>query len=194
MIRLRKWLILTHRYLGIVLSLMFVVWFLSGIGMIYAKDMPRLTAELRLERLAPLDFNRIRLTPVEAAQRAELTRSPGRMTLLMVGDHPSYRMDGMIVFADSGYVLDDDLSADDAVGIAARFMRLPPAKMHHAGVLMSADQWTIGQRRLLPLHKVVVDDRDRTQLYVSEGVKEVVVYTTRGTRALAWVAAIPHWL
>src|SRR2546427_5689326 len=42
-LQLRKWLILTHRYAGIVLSLFFVMWFLSGIAMIYARGMPGLT-------------------------------------------------------------------------------------------------------------------------------------------------------
>ena len=60
MARLRKWLILSHRYLGIALGLLFVVWFASGIGMIYARRMPILTDELRLERLAPLDLESIR--------------------------------------------------------------------------------------------------------------------------------------
>jgi len=40
MARIRKWLILSHRYLGIALGLLFVVWFASGIGMIYARGKP----------------------------------------------------------------------------------------------------------------------------------------------------------
>jgi len=40
---LRKWLILTHRYAGIVLSLFVVLWFATGITMMYAGGMPRLT-------------------------------------------------------------------------------------------------------------------------------------------------------
>jgi hypothetical protein len=73
-------------------------------------------------------------------------------------------------------------------------MNLPEAKLHHLGVLQRADQWTIGERRRMPLHKIAVDDAARTELYVSEPFGEVVLETTRGTRALAWVAAIPHWL
>src|SRR5437870_9691839 len=39
----RKWMILIHRYLGIALSPMFVVWFASGIAMMCARGMPGLT-------------------------------------------------------------------------------------------------------------------------------------------------------
>ena len=46
----RTWLILVHRYLGIALALLFLMWFVSGIAMIYARDMPRLTPETRLAR------------------------------------------------------------------------------------------------------------------------------------------------
>jgi hypothetical protein len=46
----------------------------------------------------------------------------------------------------------------------------------------------------MPMHKIVANDVSGTQLYVSERTGEVVVLTTRGSRALAWVGAIPHWL
>jgi hypothetical protein len=46
----------------------------------------------------------------------------------------------------------------------------------------------------MPLHKIVADDPARTELYVSEPLSEVSVVTTRRSRAIAWVSAIPHWL
>ena len=94
MAQFRKWLILSHRYLGIGLGLLFVVWFASGIGMIYARGMPSLTEELRLERLKPLDLESVRVMPLEAAERAGLGDSLVSVTLLMVVDRPAYRVDG----------------------------------------------------------------------------------------------------
>lgn len=196
MIWFRKWTILIHRYLGIVLSLLFVIWFLSGIAMIFARDMPRLTPAVRLERMPSLDPAQILVSPSEAVRQAGVTRNPGRMLLLTITDRPAYRFVGrtpVTVFADTGAVL-KDLGSTDAVTIASRFMHLPEDAVHHAGVLTHADQWTIAQRRQMPLHKVVVDDEARTELYVSPQLGEVVVQTTRASRALAWVAAIPHWL
>ena len=35
-----RWLIWTHRYVGIPLSTLFVLWFASGIVMMYTGDMP----------------------------------------------------------------------------------------------------------------------------------------------------------
>jgi hypothetical protein len=196
MTSLRKWIILTHRYLGIALSLLFVVWFLSGIGMIYAGGMPTLTPELRLERLAALDFSRVRLSPSEAIDRAGIGRDPDRIVLLTVMDRPAYRLTvgGFVtVFADNGEVL-EEASRAEVMRIAGRFANVPTAALHHAGVVTTGDQWTIGARRQMPLHKIVVGDDVGTELYVSPALGEVVVHTTRRSRALAWAAAIPHWL
>src|SRR5215813_12112835 len=71
-IALRKWLILTHRYLGIPLSFLFLMWFASGIAMIFARGMPSLTPEMRSERLPPLNFEAVKLRPSEALEKAQL--------------------------------------------------------------------------------------------------------------------------
>jgi hypothetical protein len=192
---IRKWLILTHRYVGIALSLLFVIWFASGIAMLYARGMPRLTPDLRLERLAPVDSSAIRLSASEAAQRAELLDEPEKVTLLTVLGRPAYRFgtgESTTVFADTGELL-TDLDERGARAVAAAFVRLPESRIQHVARLTRPDQWTLTFRQG-PLQKFVVDDDARTEIYVSERTAEVAVVTTRGSRALAWVGAIPHFL
>jgi hypothetical protein len=194
MISFRKWMILIHRWLGIALSLLFVVWFVSGIAMIYARGMPSLTSAVRLERMPPLDFSRIRVTPLQAAEVGVVGETPGRAVLMTVMDRPAYRFAGGItVFADTGELAEPAGEAG-ALKIAERFMSVSPDRLQYIRQLETADQWTIAQRRGMPLHKIAVDDEARTELYVSDELAEVSVLTTRGSRALAWVAAIPHWL
>ena len=65
----RRFVILSHRYLGIALSLIFVVWFASGITMMWWGGMPRLTADERLERLPALDLTKIKLAPSDVEER-----------------------------------------------------------------------------------------------------------------------------
>ena len=192
---IRKWTILLHRYLGIVLGLFVLVWFLSGIAMIYAGGMPELTPELRLERMPPIDFARVHLTPTDALARAGLTR-PGQIILFTILDRPAYRIgtrEPTTVFADNGEVL-EEAGPEQVVAIASRFSGASTDRIHKVGVLTSADQWTLLLRGLLPLHKLAVDDAERTELYVSPWRGEVVLQTTRSSRMLAWAAAIPHWL
>ena len=188
-----RWLILIHRYLGIPLSVLFVVWFASGIVMMYTGDMPRLTPELRLERLPALDFDRIALAPATAARRGYLSPTPQRASLLTVMDRPAYRFDGVTVFADTGERL-GEVGPTVAAAVASRFTGRPPRAVQYAGTLTEPDQWTLVERRQLPLHKLVIDDEAGTELYVSPRTAEVAMLTTRRSRALAWMGAIPHWI
>ena len=197
MVAVRKFLILTHRYLGIAVCLLFVMWFVSGIAMIFARGMPGLTPEVRLQHLPLLDTGAVKISPAEAAEKALLERSPNRVTLLAVMDRPAYRFSSgrstVTVFADSGDVL-ENVDQPEAMKIAARFMNVPETQLRYAGELVEPDQWTLEERRTLPAHKVTVDDGAHTELYVSEETAEVALLTTRGSRALAWFAAIPHWM
>ena len=135
---LRKWTILIHRYLGIPFSVLFAVWFVSGIAMIYARGMPGLTPETRLERLPALDFSRVELSPAEAAEAAFLGGRPDGAVLLMVLDRPAYRFSNrgsVTVFADDGEVL-AGLSPDDALAVADGFMGPGhDGRFEHRGVL-----------------------------------------------------------
>src|SRR5687768_9988840 len=189
----RRAVILSHRYLGIVLSLLVIMWFATGITMMYWGGMPRVTPELRLERLPPVDFARVQLTPAQAAERAGLD-TPGRVTLVTLLDRPVYRFgsrDTTVVYADSGEVL-DELSLDQAHAVAASFARVPLPQVHHDRTLHEVDQWTLQSR--LPLHKFRVDDDAGTQLYVQPYSGDVAMMTTRRSRGWAWVSTIPHWM
>ena len=192
----RKWMILSHRYLGIALSLLIVVWFVSGMAMMYARGMPSLTADLRLERLPALDPASVQVSPTEALEYALWSGSPDRVTLLTLMDRPAYRIgnpgESVTVFADNGETL-IEIGEEEALAITSRFMDLPSDQLEYSGLLTEADQWTISFRNRMPLHKIAVDDSHGTELYIPEYSGEVALLTTRNSRMLAWVAAIPHW-
>ncbi len=193
---LRKSLILLHRYLGILLCLLFVMWFLSGIVMIYAKGMPEISAKSRLEHLPPLDLASIQITPSDAATRAGIDGPSPRLTLLTLQGRPAYRFATSrmeTVFADSGELMVPP-NPEVAATIAGRYLNIPESAIRFDHTLNEADQWTIGNRRILPLHKFNLDDAAGTEIYVSGRSAEVGMVTTRNSRALAWISAIPHWM
>src|SRR5688572_10834523 len=193
----RKLVILSHRYLGIAISALVVMWFATGITMMYVGGMPRLTPELRLERMTPIDLQDVLLTPAEAAQRAEFGRPPTRATLMSIVGRPAYRFGGnggtTIVYADDGQVADEFTPAQTRE-IAARFMRVPVEKVNFRGTIEQSDQWTLGMSGALPLHKFAVDDGAGSELYVSPITGDAAMLTTTKTRAYAWVSTIPHFL
>lgn len=195
MVFLRKWLILAHRYLGIALSLLFVMWFASGIVMMYAGGMPRLAPETRLERLAPLDLARVALTPADAAARAGIVPE-GRTTLQTVLGRPAYRFggrDAVTVFADTGDQL-DTVTSEQARAAAAQFVADATSPLTYAGEVTEPDQWTMTLARALPMHLFDVADGRGSRVYVSAATGEVALATTRRDRLLAWIGVIPHWM
>jgi uncharacterized iron-regulated membrane protein len=188
---LRRFLILAHRYLGIPLSFLFVVWFASGVAMIYVGGMPALSAQDRLAHLPELDLAAVRISPAEAARRA-LDESPAEVTLLTVLGRPAYRIDGATVFADDGEAL-APLDGAAARTVAAKFVGAAEDRIRFVRTIEAPDQWTLQLARALPLEKFAVDDGRGTEVYVSPETAEVALATTARARAFAWIATIPHW-
>ena len=67
---LKQALIFVHRWLGVVLCLLFLLWFPSGFVMMYW-DYPSITAAQRLAHTAPLNPASIKLSAAEAAAKAQ---------------------------------------------------------------------------------------------------------------------------
>lgn len=193
-----KTLILSHRYLGIAISLLVVVWFGSGIVMMYAGGMPTVAPETRLDRIGEIDTSRVQLSLAEAAEKAGFDASAGwgggRVMLVSVMDRPAYRFGGeATVFADTGELL-ENVSLDQAQTIAASFADVPADKVRHVSTLTTVDQWTLNQQRAMPLYKFAADDGLGTELYVQASSGDVTMLTTSRQRLFAYLGVIPHWL
>ena len=190
----RRVLIYTHRWLGIAGSLLFVVWFASGIVMMYA-GMPALDPRERLARAPGLDLSKARIDVGEAAVRAGF--APARIRVGMDGDRPVYRFTGAggwtTVYADSGETA-GGLDPGQALEIARRFAPGRAADARHDARLTAPDQWTLQSRAFFPLHRVRLGDDAGTVLYISERTVEPVMETTRRGRLWAWLGPVPHWL
>ena len=190
----RRLIIFLHRYLGIPMSVVFVVWFVSGVVMMYAGGMPTLTAEERLNRLPALDLSAVRVSPATAAETAGVRGFVWDAELTTVLERPAYRFGqgGITVFADTGDIL-DTTSREQARRAASQFLGLPQASLEFAGTVSEPDQWTLTHRADLPLDRFVADDGAASWVYVSQYSGEVVLVTDRQTRLLAWLGTIPHW-
>src|SRR3954466_344015 len=151
--KLGKILLVSHRYVGIAISALVVMWFATGIAMMYVGGMPRLSPETRLERMTRVNVSQVGVTPSEAIAAAEFGAPPPRATLLSILGRPAYRFGGnggtTIVYADNGEVADEFTEAQTR-DIAARFMRVPVGKVDYQGTIDESDQWTLGMSRALP--------------------------------------------
>jgi hypothetical protein len=158
-----------HRYLGLVFCLIFVIWFASGLVMIYAR-MPEYGAAERLARLAPLDSASIKLTPAQALEQATLADAPARIRISTFRSRPVYRFfvqgEWVTVFADEGSVL-EQLSGNDAVAVVRDTFPSARSTARFVDTLREPDQWTIGMRAGGPLHVVSLGDAADTNVYVA---------------------------
>lgn len=191
---MKQTLIFVHRWLGVVLCLLFLLWFPSGFVMMYW-DYPSVRPADRLAHLAPLDPAKIKFTPAEAAARAQVD-APGSVRLTTFAGRPIYRFggrgDSAVVYADTG---DEQLEVtqNDVATIAEMWSGQSVKKARVEAVEIS-DQWTLQNRvrDLQPLWKF--SWADGQQLYVSEATGDVIQYTTSSSRLAAYLGAIPHWL
>ena len=78
--RLKRWLYLLHRWLGIVMCAFFVMWFASGVVMMYV-GYPKLTAAERLQHFPPLDPAASLLGPAQALAAAGIASMPKDLRL-----------------------------------------------------------------------------------------------------------------
>ncbi|WP_342118012.1 PepSY domain-containing protein [Pseudoduganella sp. OTU4001] len=187
---LKRQLHLWHRWLGIALGLLVLLWFGSGIVMMYV-PYPSLTEQERQAWLAPLEADTVRVTAWQAWQATGLPGAPQTVRLNSVAGRPAYhfqpeaKADGLVsVWADSGTVLrvDDALAATHAASLRS-IERI------------ELDQWTFGSISAhRPLHRVTVDDDAGTVLYISGRTGELVRDTTRSERAWNWAGSVIHWL
>ncbi|HYE87386.1 MAG TPA: PepSY domain-containing protein [Vicinamibacterales bacterium] len=185
--RTARALIYTHRWLGVALGLLFVVWFASGIVMIYAR-MPELSATERLARLPALHPSTIRAAPPSEGEIA-------RLVISSLESRPIYRLSvngrTHTIFADTG----DPVPAvdhDQALRIARAFHGGTHALRYDAR-LTDADQWSFGIRARMPVHRIAVDDPQSTVLYVAEHGGDVLLKTTGSGRFWGWTGAVLHW-
>ena len=103
-----KLLIYSHRWLGIGIIVMFLIWTLSGVVLMYY-GYPQITTGERLLRLEPIDFSTATVTPAQAAAKAGI--KPSRVRLSMYAGWPVFRLsrnsigNWSTVYADTDEVL-----------------------------------------------------------------------------------------
>ena len=207
----KKLVIFVHKWLGVVLALFFLMWFVSGV-VLYFVPFPSLTKAERLAALPPLQLPAdCCLAAPEAARRAGLRPGGGEARLGMLGDAPVWRM--LATAADSasaGPDVDTPPRPRWHTVDARTGALLPPLSDIQAATVAEAfsgsratgtewverDQWTVPQGLDVhrPLVKVLLDSDDGLELYVSPGAAEVVRDTRRAERFWNGLGAVPHWI
>lgn len=186
--KIKRWLYLTHRWIGIATCLLFVLWFASGLVMLYV-PFPSLDEEERLAGLSPIVWDQVDHGPSNAQAMREVV-------LEMRGDRPVWRLspwegEPSAIWADSG-LRSGTVAQAEAAAIASSFARAPVAAIRP----IHSDQWTVGggYDPHRPLWKVELSGDGGRVLYVSSTSGAVVLDTARHERFWNWLGSVPHWL
>lgn len=193
---MKRYLFLTHRWLGITLCLFMAMWFLSGVVMMYV-GYPKLSTSERLERLPALDPASCCINLGAAIRASGIDLDPKGVRLTSIASVPHYiltfdKQQVVAVNALSGKRI-SGVSATDAVAAASAFSKQGETRYLDR---VQEDAWTHSKALDIhrPLHRVEVLDEDSTMLYVSSRTGEVVRDTTRMERGWNWVGAWIHLL
>lgn len=191
-----KFLLLAHRYLGIGLSLILLLWCLSGFVMMY-KPYPELSLEQQLETLEALDFSSC-CTPVPADEGdLELY---DQFYLLMINGEPTLHLYSGFGYLDTVNLHSGEqyqtIPEAEALEISRRYAehhQYPEPTLLDS---MENDQWTVygSYNPHRPLYRFSANDAAGTQWYVSSRSGEIVQIVTREQRIWGYLGAVIHWL
>ena len=180
-------ILLLHRYLGIAVGALMVMWCLSGIVMMY-ESYPALGENARLGHLQPIAWR-------DCCKHADLLSAGTRIEMLDGRPVMFSREESRPVDLSTGALI-EAISAHQAAGVAKRFASHPsPATPQLLG-LIDRDQWTVSGdfNSARPLYHFALADAAGTELYVSSRSGRAVQMTTARERFWNWLGAIPHWL
>lgn len=189
----KRWTYLVHRWLGIGGCLLMLLWFVSGMVMLFI-GYPKLTPDERLAALPVLGEarNLQELSVLPAAVQAE----PESVALTTLRGEPAYVVrTGSNVGAWSAYTGQALLpvSAQRAEASAAQFAG---GQAFVGAIRVDEDRWT--HSRALdahrPLYRVEVGGTQPGDLYVSSHTGEVVLDAPHVQQRWNYVGAWLHWL
>lgn len=182
-----------HKVSGLLLSLLFLMWFLSGITMIW-HSFPKASQEYRMMRQDPLTENLPSLEEILSVlpndtQLSTITiqRRYGRpaATLGAKGLNVEYYLDSLAQV--------EAFSEGTREKIIAEWCTARVAKID---TLWKVDQWIPFERwkKEMPIYRYHFDDPQKHQMYMTSKDGRVIQFTDKDERFWAWLGAIPHWV
>lgn len=194
MITFRKLISGIHRILGVMLCLLFFMWFVSGIVMIY-HSFPRASQTYKLQRQQPLSADNL-LSADTLRNIFPDSAKIESITVEMRFDRPAVQLRGKDVL-ESFYM--DNIEKVEPFDESVRQKTLQlwcASPIERVDTLYKVDQWIPFGRynEEMPIYKYYFGDTDSHQLYMTSRDGRVLQFTDKSSRFWAWVGAIPHWV
>lgn len=201
----KKYVFLTHRYLGILLAPLILLWSISGLVMMYV-SYPALTESKRLqllpnidkfsccspsffEELRHLEFVDFSLEHLEGGVVARVKTTANEYLTFEISKN---RWLSPISEERARRIFEDNFLENSLEDLVPNGEENKPFSIEK----IERDQWTVYSKynKHRPLYKVVLNDRDGQEVYISSITGEVVQHTTSFQRNWSWIGAVTHWL
>lgn len=191
---LRKILYTIHRILGALLSILFLMWFLSGFVMIY-HTFPKVQIQDKYRAMQALNIKELSSDtilssiPKEETITKILLQKQGRQTAFKIKtDKDTYQISAL-----NPAEKVKPVSYDEIRDYAQGWIN---ADIEKTDTLYKLEQWIpfSRYREYMPVYKFYFADDLRHQLYVSSVTGEAIQFTNKDNRFWAWMGAIPHWV
>lgn len=183
-------LILLHRYVGLFIGLVIVLWCLSGFVMMYVQY-PEYSRAEQLADLEPLDVGSCCMLP--DAWSADFPLGNAQVELFL--GEPVLRItsgrDTRTIDLATGRAT-DRINEKTARSVVARHAERPVRFLGQ----IERDQWTVagGYNAHRPLYHFAIADDVKTELYVSGVTGQLVLATTGKERFWNWLGSVIHWI
>lgn len=186
--QLKKLLFFIHRWIGALTSFLFLVWFISGFVMIYHSfPKPISNSNQGLSHISNLD-SITDPTPllVQNKVSALTLKCINNLAMYSIGRRKEALYDA------STLIPVDEFSQQECQQIAGQTFS---SSIKKEAILNDYDQWIpwVHYNVHFPIYKYWLDDDDKTIAYISSKTGAIVQETTRKSRTMAWLGAIPHW-
>ena len=190
-------LFLLHRYLGIAVGFVMLVWTVSGIIMMY-QEYPELDPWEQRSLLGEIDTSACCELP---AARMAIGETFREVRVEMLGESPVLRLlnsrgESSTYYLDSGVKL-IDIDREAAQLLADEFVaRRYPGQIASLDAQIFNDQWTVygAYNPYRPLFRYQLNDKLGTEFYISSKSGEIVQLTTARERLWGYLGAVIHWL
>lgn len=187
---LSKFVIISHRIMGTLLSAVFLMWFLTGIVMLYHGHFPRADKSKKMELLSK---TAVPFLPIDSVTHGakfhdiSLSRYAGN-TLFHLSS-PDSTADA----TPSG--TEYKLTVNEARLESVR-KAWCASDLASVDTLTSLDQWVPFGRneKELPIIRYTFADEEEHQLYVGSKSGDALQFTSHEQRVWAWLGPIPHWV
>lgn len=184
-----------HKILGTLLSVLFLMWFISGMVMIY-KRFPNVNRIIhKYQTSLPDSLPDIQLLsgvlPDSASIRSLSIEMEREQALFNIStDKGKFRLSADTLLQEVKF---GEVTFAEIESYAKRFAN---GNIARVDTLRQLEQWIpmSSFRSHFPIYKFIYDDPDKSYLYVSSTTGKALQFVTKSDRFWAWLGPIPHFL